>query len=53
MHGLMVVLDCGQKRQSLAHFRDNQRNNHGCGNATSGQSMIRKSRFSEKIMLKQ
>jgi hypothetical protein len=28
-HGFMVVLDCGQKRQSLVHFRDEQQKNHG------------------------
>jgi hypothetical protein len=28
-HVLMLVFDCGQKRQRLAHFQDYQANNHG------------------------
>ena len=29
LHPLMVVLDCGQKRQSLAHFLDKQKKHRG------------------------
>ena len=28
-HGAIVVFDCGQKRQSLAHFLDQRVNNRG------------------------
>jgi hypothetical protein len=30
-HCAIVVFDCGQKRQSLAHFLDVQEKHHGCG----------------------
>ena len=33
----MVVVDCGQKRQGLAHFRDKQGKNHGYRGANTRQ----------------